>query len=183
MPVKTILILALFAALITSWSLIEPPGCTIVLIPALINVVIPSAKGKKASEAATEFLILDDWNCFAFCVAILQLSKRLGCPAPMPIVEKLLHKIIAFDFTYLQILKANSISASSFLFGFSFVTNFNFFLSKIIWSLLWIKKDPSKFLIVVRFLSLNLDMSIILKFFFLFKMLRAFLSNPFAKIT
>ena len=125
-PVKTILILALSAALITSWSLIEPPGWTIVLTPALIKVVIPSAKGKKASEAATEFFIFDDWNCLAFFVAISQLSKRLGCPAPIPIVEKLLLKIIAFDFTYLQILKANSISASSFLFGFSLLTRYNF---------------------------------------------------------
>ena len=86
-PVKTILILALLAALITSWSLIEPPGWTIVLTPALIKVVIPSAKGKKASEAATEFFIFDDWNCLAFCVAILQLSNLFCCPAPMPIVE------------------------------------------------------------------------------------------------
>ena len=127
--------------------------------------MIPSAKGKKASEAATEFLILDDWNFFAFCVAILQLSKRLGCPAPIPIVEKLLHKIIAFDFTYLQILKANSISSSSILFGFSFVTNFNFFLSKINLSLLWIKNDLLKFFIDVKLFNLNPVMSIILRFF------------------
>ena len=32
----------------------------IVFTPALINVAIPSANGKKASEAATEFLILED---------------------------------------------------------------------------------------------------------------------------
>ena len=86
--VKNILTFALFAALITSWSLIDPPGCTIVLTPALIRVFIPSANGKKASEAAIEFLIFEDWNFFAFWTAILQLSNLLGCPAPMPIVKK-----------------------------------------------------------------------------------------------
>ena len=105
---------SLLAAFITSWSLIEPPGCTMVLTPALISVLRPSAKGKKASEAAIEFLIFEDWNCFAFWTAILQLSNLLGWPAPIPIVEKLLHKTIAFDFTCLQILKANFISARSF---------------------------------------------------------------------
>ena len=51
--VKSIFTFALSAAFITSWSLIEPPGCTIVFIPAFISVFIPSAKGKKASDAAT----------------------------------------------------------------------------------------------------------------------------------
>ena len=55
-PVKNILILALLAALIISWSLIDPPGCTIVFTPALTRVSIPSTKGKKASDAAIEFL-------------------------------------------------------------------------------------------------------------------------------
>ena len=53
----------------------------------------------------------------------------------MPIVEKLLHNTIEFDLACLQILKANSISASSFLLGFNFETHFNFFLSKILVSL------------------------------------------------
>ena len=75
-----------------------------VLTPAFIKVFIPSAKGKKASDAAMECLIFEDWTGFAFGNAILQLSNLLRCPAPMPIVEKLLHNTIAFDLTCLQIL-------------------------------------------------------------------------------
>ena len=71
----------------------------------------------------------------AFCIAILQLSNLLGCPAPIPIVEKLLHRTIALDLTYLLTLKVNSISFNSFLLGFNFVTHLSFFLSKIILSL------------------------------------------------
>ena len=168
MLVKSIFILALLAALITSWSLIEPPGCTIVLTPALIRAFIPSANGKKASDAATEFLIFEDWNCFAFWTAILQLSNLLGWPAPIPIVEKLLHRTIAFDFTCLQILKANWISARSFLVGFNLVTHFNFFLLITIRSLLCTKKEPSNDFIEVRFFSLKFEISIILRFFFSF---------------
>ena len=56
---KSILILALFAVLITSWSLIDPPGWTIIFTPALIRIFIPSGKGKNASDAAIEFLILE----------------------------------------------------------------------------------------------------------------------------
>ena len=85
------------------------------------------SKREKSIEAAIEFLIFEGWNCLAFCTAILQLSNRLGCPAPIPIVEKLLHKTIAFDFTCLEILKANWISANSLLLGFNLVTHFNFF--------------------------------------------------------
>ena len=156
MPVKNIFILALFAALMTSWSLIDPPGWIIVLTPALIRAFIPSAKGKKASDAAIEFLIFEDWNFFAFWTAMLQLSNLLGWPAPIPIVAKLLHNTIALDFTCLQTLKANWISAISLLFGFNLVTHFNFFLSITILSLLCNKKDPSKDLTEVRFLSLKL---------------------------
>ena len=104
----------MFASLITSLSLIDPPGWMITFTPFLIKVFIPSAKGKNASEAAIEFLIFEDWNCFAFCTAILQLSNLLGWPAPIPIVEKLLHNTIALDLTYLQILNANSTLAIYF---------------------------------------------------------------------
>ena len=102
--VNSIFIFALLAASITSWSLIDPPGCTMIFTPALISVFTPSANGKNASEAAMEFLILSGLKCFAFWIANLQLSNLLGCPAPIPIVEKLLHITIAFDLTYLQIL-------------------------------------------------------------------------------
>ena len=168
MPVKNILIFALFAAFMISWSLIDPPGWIIVFTPALIRAFIPSVNGKKASDAAIEFLIFEDWNFFAFWTAMLQLSNLLGCPAPIPIVVKLLHKTIALDFTCLQTLKANCISAMSFFFGFNLVTHFNFFLSIITLFLLCIRKDPSKNLIEVGFVGLNLEISIILKFFFFF---------------
>ena len=39
----------------TSLSLIDPPGCTIILTPEFIKAFTPSGKGKKASEAATAF--------------------------------------------------------------------------------------------------------------------------------
>ena len=63
---NTILILALFATSITSLSLIDPPGWTIIFTPAFIKVLIPSAKGKKASEAAIEVfeIILLKPSCF-----------------------------------------------------------------------------------------------------------------------
>ena len=128
-----------------------------VFTPAFISVLIPSANGKKASDAAIEFPIFEDWNCFAFWIAILQLSNLLGCPAPMPIVEKLLHKTIALDFTYLQTLKANFISAVSFLLGFNLVTHFNFFLSRIMLSLLWTRKEPSNDLTEVELFSLKFE--------------------------
>jgi hypothetical protein len=45
------------------------------------------------------------------------------------------------------------------------------------------KKDPSNDLIEVRFLSLKLEISIILKFFFFLSISKDSLSKPFAKIT
>ena len=183
MLVKIIFILALLATLITSWSLIEPPGWTIIFTPASINDFIPSAKGKNASEAAMEFFILFFENFFAFRTAILQLSSRLGCPAPIPIVEKLLVKTIAFDLTYLEILNANSISFSSLLVGLFLVTNFRFFLLKTISSLSWIKNELLKVFKVVLFFGLYFEISIILRFFLLFNISKAFFSNPFARIT
>ena len=101
---KIILTLALFASLIASASRIEPPGWTINFTPALTSFFIPSGKGKKASDAATEFLSLLGWNFLALSIAILQLSTLLGCPAPIPIVEKLLDITIALDLTNLQTL-------------------------------------------------------------------------------
>ena len=52
----------------------------------------------------------------------------------MPIVEKLLINTMAFDFTYLQILNANSISFISFFVGLFFVTNFKFLILNIVLS-------------------------------------------------
>ena len=80
----------------------------------------------------------------------MQLSKRLGCPAPIPIVEKLFVRTIALDLTYLQILKANLTSSNSFFVGLFVVTILKFFLSYIKLSWSCIKKDPSNDLIEVR---------------------------------
>ena len=121
------MILALLAASITSLSLIDPPGWTIVFTPAFIKVLIPSAKGKKASDAAIELIRFLGWNFLAFWTAILQLSNLFCWPAPIPIVELSFTTTIAFDLTNLQTLKANSISLSSFLEGLFLVTNLNFF--------------------------------------------------------
>ena len=92
-------ILDLFAALITSLSFNDPPGWIIASIPELANFSIPSGKGKKASEAATEFFIFSGANFNDFSTAILQLSILLGCPAPIPIVDLLFTKTIALDLT------------------------------------------------------------------------------------
>ena len=78
-----------------------------IFTPAFISRSNPSENGKKASDAAIALEIFLGWNFLAFWIAILQLSTLLGCPPPIPIVEKLLLKTIAFDFTYLQILKVN----------------------------------------------------------------------------
>ena len=106
-PVKTITRFALFAASITFLSFIEPPGWMIACTPTLVSSSIPSGKGKKASDAATEFVIFSGANCNAFWDAILQLSSLLGCPAPIPMVDLPFAKTIALDLTNLQILNAN----------------------------------------------------------------------------
>ena len=130
--VKTIAIPALFATLITFLSFIEPPGWIIARTPTFINSLIPSGKGKNASEAATEFIIFFFFYCNALLDAILQLSNLLGCPDPIPIVDLLLAKTMALDFTNLQILNANFKLLSWFNDGFFFVTIFNFFLKSML---------------------------------------------------
>ena len=104
-------------------SLIDPPGWTIILIPALIKFCTPSGKGKKASDATMEFDNFFGWNFFAFETAILQLSSLFCWPAPIPIVDKSFAITIALDFTNLQTLKANSMSFSSLVVGLIFETN------------------------------------------------------------
>ena len=92
---------------ITFLSFFEPPGCIIASTPISANFSIPSEKGKKASDAATELVIFSGTNCAAFCAAILQLSNLLGCPAPIPIVDLSFAKTIALDLTNLQTFNAN----------------------------------------------------------------------------
>ena len=106
-PVKAITRSALFAASMTFLSFIEPPGWIIASTPTSTSSSIPSEKGKKASDAATEFVTFSGTNCKAFWDAILQLSNLLGCPAPIPIVDLPFAKTIALDLTNLQILNAN----------------------------------------------------------------------------
>ena len=132
---KTIDMPASFATLIACLSFIDPPGWIIAPTPKLANSSIPSGKGKKASDAATEFLILSFKNSKAFLEAILQLSSLLGCPEPIPIVDFPLAKTIAFDLTNLQILKANFKLLSWFCDGFLFVTILIFLLNKIFFHL------------------------------------------------
>ena len=44
---------------------------------------------------------------FILLIAIWQLSNLLGCPDPIPTVDLLEDKTIAFDFTYLHTLNEN----------------------------------------------------------------------------
>ena len=119
-PVKTITRPSSFADLITFLSFIEPPGWIMASTPASANSSMPSGKGKKASEAATEFVIFSGANCSAFWEAILQLSNLLGCPVPIPIVDLPFTKTIALDLTNLQILNANFRLLSWLSVGFFF---------------------------------------------------------------
>ena len=75
-------------------------------MPAWTNFSKPSKNGKKASEAATEFIKLSGRNLFIFSIAILQLSNLLGWPEPMPRVDLLLAITIELDLTCLQTLNA-----------------------------------------------------------------------------
>ena len=75
--------------------------------PASTSSLIPSGKGKNASEAATELIIFSGTNFKALFEAILQLSNLLGWPDPIPIVDFSFTITIALDLTNLQILKAN----------------------------------------------------------------------------
>ena len=123
---KAITIPASFAASIIFLSFIEPPGWIIASTPVSASCSIPSGKGKKASDAATEFLIFSGTNSNALLVAILQLSNLLGWPEPIPIVVLLFTKTIALDYTNLQILNANFKLVICFDDGFFFETIFNF---------------------------------------------------------
>jgi len=97
----------LLIAAIDFLSFIEPPGCITASTPTSISFSMPSGKGKKASEAATEFLIFLGRNFKALPDAILQLSNLLGWPEPIPIVDFLFTRTIELDLTNLQTLKAN----------------------------------------------------------------------------
>ena len=57
MPVIAITIPAASAAAITLSSALEPPGWITAVAPASISAASPSAKGKNASEAATDPMV------------------------------------------------------------------------------------------------------------------------------
>src|SRR4051794_34443250 len=81
-PVNTIAKPASSAAAITSSSRIEPPGWITAVAPASTAVSSPSAKGKKASEATAEPLVLGWFHparsaaSFAFQAAMRADSTR-----------------------------------------------------------------------------------------------------------
>ena len=136
-PVKAITRSILFAVSIIFLSFIEPPGWIIASTPTLASSSIPSEKGKKASDAATEFATFSGANCNAFWDAILQLSNLLGWPAPIPIVDLPFAKTIALDLTNLQILNANLRLLSWFGDGFFFCDYFYFVVEKCAIRILW----------------------------------------------
>ena len=97
MPVKSIEIPNLSAASIDSWSLIEPPGCMIAVIPALWAASTQSGKGKKASDAIT----LPAARSPACRIAFSSAHILLTCPGPTPVVQKSFARTIPFDFVCL----------------------------------------------------------------------------------
>ena len=107
----------------TALSLTDPPGWITALAPASINASRPSAKGKNASDAATDPIVRGCANpCLvavscAFCTAIRAESTRLIWPAPLPAVVASLTKTMAFDLTCLITRQANSISLISAFVG------------------------------------------------------------------
>ena len=151
--IKTVLVS--FANFIISLSAIDPEGCITALTPDWISFSIPSTNGKKASEAATvsEDEIL---NFFILSIAIWQLSNLLGWPEPIPIVDLFDAKTIAFDFTYLQTLRANIRSSNWDLVGFFLDTTLKFFFVNTFLSSDWINifslaDEKVKILLVLKF--------------------------------
>ena len=101
----------------------------------------------------------------------------------MPIVDLLLARTIAFDFTKRHTLNANIKLSNCDLEGFLFETILNFFLEKSLLS-----SDWSNVKLLIEYdlkISSNVifDESMSLRFFLTFNILSAFLSNPLAIIT
>ena len=84
--VNAIAILYLFALLITSISLTDPPGWIIAFTPNLPKTSILSGNGKNASEATkAPFKIFLLKNFYAFSDPIFAESSLFIWPAPIPI--------------------------------------------------------------------------------------------------
>ena len=105
---KYIVTPAASAAATTSGSRTEPPGCTIALTPAASSTSAPSAKGKNASEAATDPAARSP----ARVTARWHESTRFTWPIPMPTEAPPEASRIAFDFTERTARQANARSAS-----------------------------------------------------------------------
>src|ERR1035441_2426135 len=88
----------------TSSSRTEPPGSTIARTPASASTCGPSAKGKKASLAATEPRARSP----ALATASLAESTRLTCPIPIPTEACPEASRIALDLTQRHARQANS---------------------------------------------------------------------------
>ena len=64
-----------------SWSLIDPPGCKILLTPTLFAISTQSGKGKNASLDITE-PFKSKLKCLAFSIAWFKASTLDVCPVP-----------------------------------------------------------------------------------------------------
>src|SRR5262245_17876421 len=82
-PVKTMAILRLLAAAMTSASRTDPPGWIAAVAPAFAAAINPSAKGKNASLQTT-LPLRESFASPAFQTAMRLASTRLIWPAPMP---------------------------------------------------------------------------------------------------
>ena len=71
----------LFAIFITSSSLIDPPGCIMLLTPTPAAISTQSGKGKNASDAIIEPCKSNPLSA-TLLIAIFTESMRDICPAP-----------------------------------------------------------------------------------------------------
>ena len=91
----------------TSGSRTDPPGWTTARTPASSSTCSPSAKGKNASEAATEPAARSP----ARVTASRAESTRLTCPMPTPTVALSLASRMALLFTARTARQANTRSS------------------------------------------------------------------------
>ena len=112
MPVVTIATFLLLHSSIDFWSLMDPPGCMIAVIPASAAISTQSGKGKKASLAITA-PCRSKLNACALVMACLRASTLDVCPTPLAHSCLFLANTIALDLECLTILLANSRSSIS----------------------------------------------------------------------
>jgi hypothetical protein len=105
----------------------EPPGWMTAMTPALAASSIPSAKGKKASEASMLPWALSP----ARLAACTTESTRLGWPVPMPTVDVPCTSTIALDLTCFDASHANARPASISGVGCFLDTTFHWLLTSV----------------------------------------------------